>query len=464
MVQNLENLNKSGRIVGRANYIFTPEVSCSIGSIHGSTFKENETVVIGRDYHNDSLMLKRAYSSGLMSTGVNILNLSDCTYPLLQFTIRRFGATGGTYFSGGHLYSEDVGVRFVDAGGMEFAPSEIEKIIKSYNIYPQKVRRVEPSKIGQITAIPQTQDVYIKSLEQFVDKKRIKEANLKIVVDCSYGPTGKITPILVNDIGVEVIALNTHYRQREHVPVPSINTIRNTANIVKASNSHLGVCFDVDGSRLLVLDENGLEVSYEDLLMLFITYDERIQKSKSNTIILTPSISSVVMQFIRESGFPIKLVENLPGEISRHIREERACFAAADTFKFYFPQYSPFSDGNFILLKILEIMTSQKDLLSSLTKGFPKGIKNNKTIPVSADLADNIHNRLIKFTEDNNLKYQDIINELKIIGDNVFTNIKVALNRNAILLSAESEDLVKSKKMIEELSKLISELELLYEK
>ncbi|MFX1233457.1 MAG: hypothetical protein ACFFBY_02770 [Promethearchaeota archaeon] len=464
MVQDLETLNKNGRIVGRANYIFTPEVSSSIGSIHGSMFKENETVVIGRDYHNDSRMLKRAYTSGLMSTGVNILNLSDCTYPLLQFTIRRFGATGGTYFSGGHLYSEDVGVRFVDAGGIEFAPTEIEKIIRSYNIYPQKVRRVEPSKIGQITAIPQTQDVYIKSLEQFVDKKRIKGAALKIVVDCSYGPTGKITPILINDIGVEVIALNTHYRQREQVPVPSINTIKNTANIVKASNSHLGVCFDVDGSRILVLDENGLEINYEDLLMLFISYDERIQKSKSSTVIITPSISSVVTNFIQESGFPIKLVENLPGEISRQIREERACFAAADTFKFYFPQYSPFSDGNFILLKILEIMTAQKDLLSSLTRGFPKGIKVSKTIPVSDNLANNIHNTLIKFTEENNLKYQDIINELKIIGDDVFTNIKVALNRNAILLSAESEDSLKSKKMIEELSKIISELELLHEK
>ncbi|MFX0031492.1 MAG: hypothetical protein ACFE8E_04855 [Candidatus Hodarchaeota archaeon] len=464
MVQDLETLKKSGRIVGRANYIFTPEVSSSIGSIHGSMFKENETVVIGRDYHNDSRMLKRAYTSGLMSTGVNILNLSDCTYPLLQFTIRRFGATGGTYFSGGHLFSEDVGVRFVDAGGIEFAPTEIEKIIKSYNIYPEKVRRVEPSKIGQITAIPQTQDVYIKSLEQFVDKKRIKGADLKIVVDCSYGPTGKITPILVNDIGVEVIALNTHYRQREHIPVPSINTIRNTANIVKASNSHIGICFDVDGSRILVLDENGLELNYEDLLMLFITYDDRIQRSKSNTIILTPSISLVVKSFIQESGFPIKLVENLPGEISRQIREERACFAAADTFKFYFPQYSPFSDGNFILLKILEIMTSQKDLLSSLTRGFPKGIKVSKTIPISAELTDNIHNRLIKFAEENNLKYQDIINELKIIGDNVYTNIKVALNRNAVLLSAESADPAKSKKMIEALSKIISELELLYEK
>lgn len=456
MAQNLNKLYKNGRIIGRANYIFTPEIASSIGSIHGSTFKVDETIVIGRDYHNDSRMLKRGYTSGVMSTGVNLLNLSDCTYPLLQFTIRRFGASGGVYFSGGHLYSEDVGIRFVDASGIEYSPSEIKKIINAFNNYPQKVRRVEPSKIGQIIAIPQTQDVYIKSLQQFVNKKKIKKSSLKIVVDCSYGPTGKITPLLLNDIGIEVIALNTHYKERSQIPVPSINTIRNTAEIVKASKSHLGVCFDVDGSRILILDENGLEISYEDLFMLFVLYDERIQNSKANPIVTTPSLSTVAKEFLEENGFKIKYVENLPGEISRQIRELRACFGAADTLKFYFPQYSPFSDGNFILLKILEIMAKENDLISSLTKGFPKGIKVNKNIPVHSDIMSVIHNKLIEFANEYGFKYQDIINELKIIGDGVHVCIKADLNRDTILLSAESNDLKKSKEIIAELSKLIS--------
>ncbi|MFX0057816.1 MAG: hypothetical protein ACFE8J_05900 [Candidatus Heimdallarchaeota archaeon] len=458
MVQNLAELSKDGRIIGRANYIFTPEISSSIGSIHGSLFKMNETIVIGRDFHNDSRMLKRAYTSGVMSTGVNLLNLSDCTYPLLQFTIRRFGASGGVYFSGGHLFSEDVGVRFVDAGGIELAQSEISRIIESYNTYPKQVRRVNPSEIGQITAIPQTQDVYIKSLEQFVDKKQIMNAKLKIVIDCSYGPTGKISPILFNDIGIEVIALNTHYRQKDNIPIPSINTVRNAADIVKASNSHLGICFDVDGSRILVIDENGLELCFEDLLMLFVAYDERIQKSKTNTIITTPSISSVVKKFIEENGYPLKLVENYPGEISRQMREERACFAAADTLKYYFSQYSPFSDGNFILLKILEIMASQKDLLSSLVRGFPKGIKINKTIPISSDIIQIIHNKLREVIDENKLRYHDIINELRVIDEDVYVDIKVALNRDAILLSSESQDKMKAKKMIDKISKIITEL------
>ena len=69
-IKDLSELNKNGRIIGRANYIFTPEISSSIGSIHGTIFNQNESIVMGRDYHNDSRMLKRAYTSGLMSKGI----------------------------------------------------------------------------------------------------------------------------------------------------------------------------------------------------------------------------------------------------------------------------------------------------------------------------------------------------------------------------------------------------------
>ena len=451
MSQNLSQLVKNGRILAKANIVFTPELSSSLGSVFGSMFKEGESIVMGRDYHNDSRMLKRAFTAGIMSTGVNILNLSDCTFPMLQFTIRRFGASGGVYFSGGHS-SEGIYVRLVDAGGIEIDRVEIGRVINSN---PQDVRRVDPKDIGQINAIPQTGDVYIKSLEQFVNKKKIKNANLKIVVDCSYSPTGKITPILINEIGVEIIALNTHYRQRSGKPIPSINTIRNVADIVKASNSHLGVCFDIDGSRILLIDENGLEISFEDMLMLFVSYDDRIIKSKSNTIITTPTLSPVAKKYIEESGYPIKEVENYPGEISRQIREERACFAAADTLKFYFPQLAPISDGNFILIKILEIMSLKEDLISSLTRGFPKGKKVNKSIPISQELVENIHDHLRSMAEENGFKYHYILNEIKIISDGVCVTIKSALSRNSILLSGESDDINKAQELVNTIEKLI---------
>ncbi|HDZ18457.1 MAG TPA: hypothetical protein ENH75_09215 [archaeon] len=103
-------------------------------------------------------------------------------------------------------------------------------------------------------------------------------------------------------------------------------------------------------------------------------------------------------------------------------------------------------------------MTAQKDLLSSLTKGFPKGTKINKTIPIAPDLLDNVHNRLREATEEKGYKYHDVINELKVIENDGYALIKVALHRNAILLSAESKDKTHAQKLINDLEEMISKL------
>lgn len=103
-------------------------------------------------------------------------------------------------------------------------------------------------------------------------------------------------------------------------------------------------------------------------------------------------------------------------------------------------------------------MTNQDDLLGSLTKGFPKGTKINKTIPISPDLIDDIHNRLRDVAEETGYQYHDIINELKIIDNDVYALIKVALHRDAIILSAESEQKDGAQKMIDKLEKIISKL------
>ncbi|GAH77581.1 unnamed protein product, partial [marine sediment metagenome] len=75
-----------------------------------------------------------------------------------------------------------------------------------------------------------------------------------------------------------------------------------------------------------------------------------------------------------------------------------------------------------------------------------------------AELIENIHNRLREVAEEKGYQYHDIINELKVINDDGYILIKVALHRNAVLLSAESEDKDEAQKMIDELEKIISQL------
>ena len=84
----------------------------------------------------------------------------------------------------------------------------------------------------------------------------------------------------------------------------------------------------------------------------------------------------------------------------------------------------------------------------------------NKTIPILPEVIEQFHNELRKTIEANGYKYHDIINELKIIDDDkkVSTDVKLSLYRNAVLLSAESEDVKAAKDMVKELEDLINNL------
>jgi len=110
-MSSLDDLFVEGRILGKSNVDLTPEAVCVLGAVHGTYMENNGIIVIGRDYRRDSRMLKRAFTSGAMSTGIDILDLHVAPLPLVQFCIRRFGASGGVYITSGHLRYEDLSIR-----------------------------------------------------------------------------------------------------------------------------------------------------------------------------------------------------------------------------------------------------------------------------------------------------------------------------------------------------------------
>ncbi|TFG17424.1 MAG: hypothetical protein EU530_10650 [Promethearchaeota archaeon] len=463
-MEDLTEIIDKGRIIARANHILTPELAAKIGAAHGTFLKKkgHKVIVAARDYFNNSRMLKRAYLSGMMSTGINILNLHYAPVPLLQFCIRRFGADGGVYLSSGHVYEGDTGIRFYDTSGIEFQVTHLQAINQIFK--HNKIKRVDPLLIGTLSDITQTFDVYKGAIPQFVNQKSISESGLKVVVDCSYGPTGDITPEILNSMNVGVIALNTYYRALDDRLFPDLDSIRDTSAIVKAADADLGVIFDSDGSRLLVFDETGTLVDFEDLIMLLISNDEYIIKNKENPIIITTCCSRIIDEYAENFGYKINRVVNLPGEISSKIRQERGIFGAADTFKFYFPIYGPFPDGTFTLLKLLEVLSKREEPLSSLVRNYPKTIKVYRSINVSKTTLYDFRQIIKEKLKSDNLHILDTLIGIKIVFEEgkeesgfkaSWVMIQPSVQRNSLIISSETPDPEKSEILIQKIEEVL---------
>jgi phosphomannomutase len=152
----------------------------------------------------------------------------------------------------------------------------------------------------------------------------------------------------------------------------------------------------------------------------------------------------------------------MPGEISRLLREERASFGGADTFKFYFPHYGPFSDSTFTTLKILEILAMQNVPLSALVRSFPRTVHAYKTIPLPKDKVKTFPDdlkRKLRLITDANLDYQDIILGVKIVlKDKGWITLIPSILSDTVDLTAEGKTPQNSEELIEYVDKIIKEI------
>ena len=108
MQLEIDNLVYHGRIRVKANINMIPETLCLFGAATGTYIGgKGNVIVTGRDYRRDSRMLKRAFSGGLLSVGIDVMDLHAAPAPVVQFAVRRFGAQAGILFSCGHYFSND---------------------------------------------------------------------------------------------------------------------------------------------------------------------------------------------------------------------------------------------------------------------------------------------------------------------------------------------------------------------
>ncbi|HME54641.1 MAG TPA: hypothetical protein VKM55_20695 [Candidatus Lokiarchaeia archaeon] len=452
-MSSLDNLFVEGRILGKSNVDLTPEAVCVLGAVHGTYMENNGIIVIGRDYRRDSRMLKRAFTSGAMSTGIDILDLHVAPLPLVQFCVRRFGASGGVYITSGHHRYEDLSIRFFNSFGIELARTEMDRLQSIMG--EQSVKRVLPDKVGKLSTIPHTQGVYQKAVPGFIDKVLIK--GKKVVLDCSYGPSGEITPTLLSNLDADIISLNTFVPNEINNTIPNYYTIKQISNIVKASSADIGVVMDVDGSRAIYLDETGAIADFDQILAIFLLYEKSIRNNRQSPIILSSSYSSIIQNICTEYEQQFYQVENAPGMISEKIKEYRAIFGASDTGKFYFAEYGPFCDANLTTLKILEIMGETGMSFSKLLRETPKTIKGFKDIALNVDVINNLFYIFNPGDKKYDFTITDTLYGIKAIFEQgSWVLIKPSLHRDAVELYAESPDKETISAMIEEIENVLT--------
>ncbi len=353
------------------NEKLTPDLALKVGKALG-TYLGGGTVVVGMDTRTSGEMLKSALISGLLSTGIDVIDIGLAPTPLTGFAIRLYGADAGVMITASHNPPQYNGVKVWQPNGMAYTPemeNRLEEIFES-----GEFRRAAWNEIGAVRRANPRKE-YIERALEMVELKN----SYNVVLDTGNGAGSILSPYLQRELGNTVISLNSHptgFFVRELEPnAKSLSALARTVKVMKAD---VGIAHDGDADRIGVVDDGGKFVEYEVMLSLIAGY--MLRKFGKGNVVTTVDAGFALDDYVRPLGGEVIRTRVGDVAVADELARHGGIFGGEPSGTWIMPQWNLTPDGIFAGALVLE-MIDRLGPLSELAKEVPRYVTLRAKIP-----------------------------------------------------------------------------------
>ncbi len=358
-------------IRGHANhYPIILEIVLNIGRAVAELFHNKDSgkrsqIVIGKDTRISGDMIEHALVSGICSMGVDACAVGVLPTPGISHITSATGAAAGIVISASHNPYFDNGIKIFKNDG--FKPSnEIENEIEK-QVLGDKLLSLcsKVQDTGKMKVIKNAEKDYLQFLKNSLPAE-FSLKGTKIILDCANGATYRVAPQLFNDLGADVISLFTNPDGKNINDNCGSQHPESLSKKVVASGADIGLAFDGDGDRLIVVDETGAISTGDQVLALCARHMKKNGKLKNNKLVSTVMSNIGLGSTLRELG--IEHVTTKVGD--RHVMEEMiredAVIGGEDSGHMIFLDHHTTGDGILAGLQLLQAMADEQKPVSEL--------------------------------------------------------------------------------------------------
>ena len=244
----------------------TPDFMLKLGWAAGMAFRKMGAcrILVGKDTRISGYMFESALEAGLSAAGADVMLLGPMPTPAIAYLTRTFHAEAGIVISASHNPHYDNGIKFFSGQGTKL-PDEIELMIEELLDSPMTVE--ESDKLGKVSRINDAAGRYIEFCKSSVPTSTDFEG-LKLVVDCAHGATYKVAPNVFRELGAEVTVLSAAPNGLNINDNCGSTHMEALQAAVVEHGADLGIGFDGDGDRVLMVDHTGAIVDGDELLYI----------------------------------------------------------------------------------------------------------------------------------------------------------------------------------------------------
>lgn len=357
-------------------YPITPEFALKLGWAAGKVLatQGSKKVLIGKDTRISGYMLESALEAGLTAAGLNPAFTGPMPTPAIAYLTRTFRAEAGIVISASHNPYYDNGIKFFSASG-EKLPDEVEEAIEA--MLEQPMDCVESAELGRASRITDAAGRYIEFCKSTFPANLSLEG-LKIVVDCANGATYHIAPNVMRELGAEVIEIGTRPDGLNINEKCGATDIQALQKVVVDAEADVGLAYDGDGDRLIMVDHLGNKVDGDQIL--FIIAREALRAGKLKGGVVGTLMSNMSLEIaLKELAIPFVRANVGDRYVLEQLKERGWKLGGENSGHIIVLDKNSTGDGIIASLEVLAAMVSHKLNLNTLAKAvtlFPQVLLN----------------------------------------------------------------------------------------
>ncbi|MFA5303285.1 MAG: phosphomannomutase/phosphoglucomutase [Candidatus Nanoarchaeia archaeon] len=407
-------------------------------------FLKPKTIVIGRDMRLSSESIKDELISSLISQGIKVINIGLVSTPMFYFAVNHFKADAGLMITASHNPKDYNGLKLVKEQAKPIhydnGINEIEGLVQKNEFIESKLKGIEIK-----TDIEKDYLDYIKNLAP----KKIK--SFKIVADYGNGMNAVTTKKLLQSMNIELInmydLIDGTFPNHEANPLKE-ETLVDLQKRVIAEKADLGLAFDGDGDRMVIIDEAGGIISGDMTTALI---SKEILNHSKEKILFDLRSSKAVTELIAKNGGTPLLTRVGHSFIKERMRNENICFAGELSGHFFFRENFFTDSADLAMLKVLSLLSKQEKNISELIKEIKKYYHSgeiNKEVQNKDEIFERLKEKYgnLNFLTIDGLTFQD---------KDYWFNVRASNTEPLIRLTVEADTKEKMETKVKEVLSLI---------
>ena len=419
-------------IRGIVNKDLTAELAFKIGASVAKEEKESQggkplTFLVGGDTRISTDMLSSAVTSGVLSLGCNVINLGVMPTPAISYLTSKLNADGAFIISASHNPSKYNGIKVLNNNGYKLSLDKEEKIEEL--ILEKFTLNDNINECGRIFANDEAQNLYIKHLLSTLDTE-IK--GLKVLVDTANGASYKTAKELFSNFDIDYKIINNNpdgYNINENAGSTHID---NLASLVKKEGYDVGIAYDGDADRCIMVDSDGEVVDGDYILAIASKYLKDKGKLKNNTLVGTVMSNLGLIKYCKQNNISFKSTKVGDKYVLDLMLKEDYVLGGEQSGHIIFKDYANTGDGQLTSLMILNIMCMTNKSLKELKNEMKKYPQVMINVEVSKDQKEEYKN---------NSKIEEKIKKVeKMLGNNGRILVRPSGTENIIRVMIEGQN------------------------